>query len=426
MTMYSALFVVLPILLIISGIPIFIAVLTASIGVMYWSSIMPRVMQPVLFGSLQNFPLLAVPLFILAGDIIGQGGIARRIVHWVLTLVGNIRGSLPITAVISAEMFGAISGSSIGCIAAIGRLLYPAMVERGYSRHFALGLVTTSGAIAIVVPPSIAIVLYCLVAQQSLTKMFAAGIVPGLLIGVMLIAYICWRVRHEKIPAASQVRWKNIWDATVAASWSLGMMAIIFGGIYGGIFTPSEAAGVAVIYAIFVTCVVHKELTLAQLWAVIERSALVSSGILIIVVAASLYSWLLTSSGLPAQFATWIQNLDLGYVGTLITMNVLLLVIGSVLEPPAAILILVPTLLPIADSFHMDTIHFGIMLVVNLSVGLFLPPVGLNILAVRGLFNAPFDDLYRGVLPFLVVNLAALALITFVPEISLVIFKLVN
>lgn len=424
--MSALLFIGLPAALIAFGLPIFLAILVASLLIMHVNGIVPEAIQPIIFGSLQSFPLLAVPLFIVAGEIMGRGGIARRIVDWVLALLGGVRGALPLATVASSEMFGTISGSSLGCMVAVGRLLYPSMRENGYGERFSVGIITSAGAIAIVVPPSIAMILYSLTAQQSLTKLFAAGILPGVLIGALLSAYIVWRTRAERLPLASRARWGDVWEKTRDAGWSLGMILVIFGGIYGGIFTPTEAAGVAVVYAIFVTHVVHREMPLAQLWEIFQRSATLTGSILIIVAAANVYSWLLTASGLPAALAASVQQMHLGYGGTMLIINAVLLIVGSVLEPPAAILILVPVLLPLVTVFNVDPIHFGIVAVVNLSIGMFLPPFGLNIFAAKALFGVSFSQIYRGVLPFVAINIFALFLIVCFPLISLAIPRLTN
>jgi C4-dicarboxylate transporter DctM subunit len=415
----QALFIVLPVALLILGFPIFLVLLTTSLIILLTSDVPPNVVQTVIFGSLGSFPLLAVPFFILAGEIMGQGGIAKRIVAWVLSLVGGVQGSLALATIVSSELFGAMSGSAVGCVAAVGRLLFPALRDNGYGERFSVSLITCSGAIGIVIPPSIAMIIYGVTAQQSLTTLFMAGLVPAILIGVMEAVFVLVYARHRILPVTSKARWKNIAAATKDASWGLGTIVVIFGGIYGGIFTPTEAAGIAVVYSALVAKYVYREVTWRDLWRIIMSAAGLTTQIMLIVAAAGVYSWLLTTSGIPQNVVDFIHSLNAGPVVTLLLMNAVLLLIGSFLEPPAAILILAPLCVPIAEAIHVSPIHFGVIFAVNLSIGMFMPPFGLNIFAAHLLFKRPLGEIYRGVVPFLMVNLLALLLITFVPEISM-------
>jgi len=419
----TGLLLVLPFALLFLGIPIYlILLLTSLIAVAFVAGMPPTVVQTALFGALDSFPLLAIPFFILAGEIMGQGGIAKRLVAWITSVIGGVRGSLPLTTIASSEVFGAISGSSVSCVAAVGRLMVPALRGAGYGERFTSGLIASSGAIAVIIPPSIPMIIYGATAQQPVTELFLAGFLPGLLIGAFGALYVLFRERrsgreHVRVPFA----WSSVWAATKNASWALGTLAVIFGGIYGGAFTPTEAAGVAVVYAIVVSCLIYRDLDWAGLWRICMSSAQLTAQILVIVAAAGLYSWLLTTSGLPQLVIATIKGWNLGAVETLLVFNLLLLVVGSFLEPPAAILILTPLFLPVVMSFGVDPIHFGIIMTVNLSIGLYTPPFGLNLFATHSLFHAPLGVIYRGVLPFLAINLIALMVITYVPQISLVV-----
>lgn len=418
--MAALVLIALPLILLIIGVPIFVALIAAAALGMIVLGI--GSMEPVhiaLFGALDNFPLLAVPLFIFAGEVMGRGGIARRLVGWVLSLVGGVRGSLAVAAVASSELFGSMSGSSVGCVAAIGRLMIPELTRRGYTPVFAGSLIASCGAIATIIPPSITMIIYGVAAQQSVPRLFLAGIVPGLLIGVLVALYLLVYARVQMIPLTDPLRWKNVWATTREAVWALFAPVVILGGIYGGIFTPTEAAGIACVYAIAVARYIYRELTWRELFATAVDAARIIAQILMIVSAAGAYSWLITTSGFPAQLVDAIASLHLDRSVLLLVINVVLLFVGTVLEPPAAILILTPLLTPVVAQAGVDPIHFGIIVTVNLAIGMFVPPFGLNLFATHALFGIPLSRLYRGILPFVAIYLIALALITYIPQITL-------
>ena len=412
---------VLPAILLILGLPIFLVLLvTCLVIVLFVADIPTDAVQTFLFSGLDNFPLLAVPFFVLAGEIMAQGGIARRVVVWVMALIGGVRGSLGVTTVAASELFGAMAHTAVGTVVAVGRMIYPSLKDGGYSERFAVGLIASSGAIAVVIPPSIAMILYSVSAQQSAVALFTAGILPSLLLGLVDACYVLIYARVKMVPLTSPARWVAIWEATKEASWSIGTVVVIFGGIYGGVFTPTEAAGVAVIYSLFVTMVVHREVGIRDLWRIIQSAVFLISQILMIVTAAGLYSWLLTTSGIPQQMIADIHALQMPAWALLLSINVVLLIMGSFLEPPAAILIMTPLLLPVVQSVGMNPIHFGIVMAVNLSIGMYTPPFGLNLFASQAVFQTPLGNIYRGVLPFLAINFATLLIITYVPAISMV------
>jgi C4-dicarboxylate transporter DctM subunit len=411
----------LPAILMMLGFPIFaVLVLTSLAAILLVADVPTAAIPTYMFGSLDNFPLLAVPYFVLAGEIMSQGGIARRVVAWVVSIIGGIRGSLAVTTVASSELFGAMAHTSVGTVVAVGRLLYPSLKRNGYNERFSVGLLASSGAVAVIIPPSISMILYAMTAQQSALLLFTAGILPSLLIGFVDAAYVLFYSRIKMVPLLARARWVNIWETTKEASWAIGTIVVIFGGIYGGIFTPTEAAGVAVIYSLFVTTVIYRELGLADLWRVVMSSAFLISQILIIVAAAGIYSWLLTTSGIPQDVVGGIEALNMRPWETLFLINIGLLLAGSFLEPPAAILILTPLLLPIVTAAGVDPIHFGIIMAVNLSIGLYTPPFGLNLFASHAIFDVDIALIYRGVLPFVLINFVTLLVITYVPSISMV------
>ncbi len=414
----------LPVVLLAIGFPIFLILLvTAIVAVLTVTDIPTDAIQTYMFGALDNFPLLAVPFFVLAGEIMAQGGIARRIINMVMAIVGGVRGSLAVTTVAASELFGAMSHTAVGTVVAMGRMIYPSLKDGGYNDRFAVGLIASSGAIAVVIPPSIAMILYAVSAEQSAVQLFTAGILPSILIGVIDAAFVIIYARIKRVPLGDRARWDVIWKTSKEASWALGTLVVIFGGIYGGVFTPTEAAGVAVIYSLFVTMVIYREVDGARFWKILVDSAFLISQILLIVTSAGIYSWLLTTSGIPQQIVASINALHMSKWELLLILNIGLLIAGSFLEPPAAILILTPLLLPIVRGVGVDPIHFGIIVAVNLSLGMYTPPFGLNLFSSQAIFNAPLSRIYLGVLPFLLLNFVALLIITYVPEISMVLLN---
>ena len=414
----------LPVILLIVGFPIFLILLVTSIvAILTVADVPTEAIQTYMFGSLDNFPLLAVPFFVLAGEIMAQGGIARRIIAMVMAIVGGVRGSLAVTTVAASELFGAMSHTAVGTVVAMGRMIYPALMEGGYNERFAVGLIASSGAIAVVIPPSIAMILYAVSAEQSAVLLFTAGILPSLLIGIIDAAYVMIYARVKGVPLGTKAHWGTIWATSKDASWAVGSLAVIFGGIYGGVFTPTEAAGVAVVYSLAVTMFIYREVDVAGLWRILLASSYLISQILLIVTSAGIYSWLLTTSGIPQHIVDAINAMHMPKWELLLILNMGLLLAGSFLEPPAAILILTPLLLPIVRGVGVDPIHFGIIVAVNLSLGMYTPPFGLNLFSSQAIFDAPLSRIYLGVLPFLLINFIALMIITYVPAISLVLLQ---
>jgi len=413
---------ILPVILLCIGVPIYLILLVTSlVAILFVADVPLTAMQTYMFGGLDNFPLLAIPFFILAGEIMGQGGIARRVIVWVTALAGRSRGSLPITTIASSELFGAMSHTAVGTVAAVGRLVYPALRGGGYSDRFTVSLIASSGAIAVVIPPSIAMILYSMSAQQSAIDLFTAGILPSLLIGLVDCVYVVLYSRSRNFAVVGEkASWPKIWQATKDAGWALGTPVVIFGGIYGGIFTPTEAAGVAAVYSIVVTMFIYRDIGWRELWEITLSSVFLISQILIIVTAAGIYSWLLTTSGIPQSIVSTMNGLHLAPWQTLLLVNLGLLLVGSFLEPPAAIMILTPLLLPVVQAAGVDPIHFGIIMAVNLSIGMYTPPFGLNLFASQAIFKQPLASIYRGVIPFVLINFITLLVISYVPPISLI------
>lgn len=419
--MTALVFIALPVALIVFGMPIFCVLLAATtIGLLYTQVGPLTAIHTAVFGNIDSFPLLAIPLFIFAGDVMSRGGIAQRLIEMILTVIGGIRGSLGVATIGSAAAFGAMSGSSVACVAAIGKITIPALEKNGYGRNFSVSMVTATGVIDVIIPPSIPMIVYAVAAQQSVTLLFLAGIVPGFIIAVTLAAYVMLRAKALDIPVGPRPELSVIVGSILRAIWAIFAPVLILGGIYGGIFTPTEAAGVACIYAVLVSVLIYRELTWVDIWRIGMESAALIAQIMVLVAAAGAFGWLVATSGFPAHLVSFIDSLKLEPWLLLLVINLVLLAVGSVLEPPPAILVLAPLLTPVVAKAGIDPIHFGLVVTVNLAIGLFLPPFGLNLFASNALFKTPLPALYRGVVPFLLIYLAVLVLLTYIPAITLV------
>ena len=416
----KALVTALPLLLLAAGTPIFIILLVTAIVALYFFMHVPLTAVPqTMFGSLDKVSLLAVPFFIFAGEILSHGGLSQRLIRWVQSVLGGVRGSLALTTVGTCEFFGAISGSSPATVAAIGRTMYPALRQAGYDDRFSLGLLTSGGAIASVIPPSILMILYGAAAEQSVARLFMGGFLPGILIGLLMAAYIMVYARRHTLAAAERFSWARLAGATREGIWALAAPVIILGSIYGGICTPTETAGIACIYGVLVTRFIYREIGWREIFRLAVSSAYLTAQIMIIVGAAGVFSWLLTVSGVPQALVRFIEELQITPAMLLLAINILLLVVGCFIDPSSAVLVLTPLLVPIVRHAGIDLIHFGIIVTVNLSIGMFTPPFGLNIFVSQSLFKVPMGRIVAGVLPFLLLQLIALMMITYVPWFSL-------
>jgi C4-dicarboxylate transporter DctM subunit len=417
----------LPLALMMMGLPIFTVLMaSACVALIYVLDLPLGLIQTELFGSVDNYNLIAVPFFILAGAIMSAGGISSRLVNWVLSLFGGVRGSLGLTMVGACTVFSAISGSSAATVAAIGRMLYPALRAKGYPESTASGLLAASGAIDAVIPPSIMMILYGVAAEESIRYLFIGGILPGLLMALLMATYIYFTARRLGIREGGQFSFANVVKTTRVGGWALGMPVIILGGIYTGVFSPTEAAGVACLYSIVVAILIHRDLTLAGLWKVTLESVILTAQVLIIVAAAALFARLLTIAGVPQGIAAWIASLELPPMMVMLMINLLLLAVGCVVDPASAILVLAPILKPIAVQAGVDPVHFGVVMTVNLSIGMFTPPFGLNIFIIQAMFKVPLPTLYRGLVPVIGVNLMALFIISVWPDLTLWLVRLLK
>jgi C4-dicarboxylate transporter DctM subunit len=384
----------------------------------------PTVMVQTLFGSLDIFALIAVPFFIFFGEIIARGGISKRLINWFVSLCGGLPGSLALATLGATEVFSAMSGASVAATAAIGRTMYPALLASGYRQRFAAGLMTSVGSIDVVIPPSIAMILYGASAQESVALLYLAGFVPGILIGIFLALYIVFHALRNHVPVTSGFQWSTFLRSTRQVLWSLGAPLLILGGIYSGIFTPTEAAGIAVVYAMVVSVVLHRDLKVKDIWQIAADSAILTAHIMVIVAASGVFSWLLTVSGIPQAIIAWIHRLVIPPWAVMLVINLFLLLVGALIDPTSAILVLTPLLLPIAKAIGFDPIHFGIIMAVNLAIGMYTPPFGLNIFVMQALFGLPVRRIVPGVVPFFLINVGALMLITYIPQISLFLLRI--
>lgn len=419
--------IVIPVITLILGLPIYLVLLTtSSAAVLVYMNVPATVIPQIMFGSLDKFVLLSVPFFIFAGDIMARGGVSKRIINCVLAIFGRYSAARPITTIAASEFFGSVAGSSPATVAAMGKLMYPSLREGGYSERFSLGLITAAGGIAGVMPPSILMILYGSSAEVSIAELFAAGILPALLMGVAMLTYVLWHSRSVKEPPMAKRSFKQTILLIGNALPALGTPLVILGGIYSGIFSPTESAGIAGVYGILVTKYIYRELSWTELWASVENSAKLSAQILIVVAASGVFSWVLTTSGIPQILVSVVGDYSNSYWMTLLAINIFLLLLGCVIDPVSAIVLFTPILLPIVSYMGIDLVHFGVIMAVNLSIGMFTPPLGLNIFTAKVLFNAKMSTICRGVIPFIIAQIIALMIITYVPAISMLSASLVK
>jgi C4-dicarboxylate transporter DctM subunit len=378
-----------------------------------------------MFEAINKFPLAAIPFFILAGNLMETGGISRRLVEFAKSIVGGVQGGLPMTCVLTCMIFAAVSGSSVATTFAIGAILIPALIKHGYPTNYAAALQASSAELGVIIPPSIPMILYGVSAEVSIGELFIAGFGPGLLIGGALMLFV-W----------AWCKWKG-WGkndgdgrlpfgrATLQAGWALLMPVIILGGIYGGIFTPTEASAVAVFYALIVGMVIYREIAVKDLYTVLRKSVVSSAVIMFIIANAGLFAFLITRAGVPDAIGRWLQEVLRTPGAFLLGINVALFLIGMFIETSAAIIVLAPILAPVAMHFGIDPVHFGLIMVVNLALGMITPPFGVNLFAACTVARISLDRIVTQLVPFVLVVLACLMVITYVPALSLTLRDLV-
>lgn len=377
-----------------------------------------EVVPQQMFIALNSFPLMAIPFFILAGHLMQVGGISERLIDFGSALIGHLTGGLAMAAVLTSMFFAAISGSGAATVAAIGSILIPAMLARGYGRGFTAANQAVSGALGVVIPPSIPLILFAVAANESAGDMFLAGILPGVVVTMSLLIMAYFYSRKRGYKGAQKVAGKELFVAFRRSILALLMPVIVLGGIYGGVFTPTEAAVVAVLYALLVG-LVYRRFTFRKLVDAFADSAVTSAVVMIVIAAAGLFAFFMNVLGFPDRVLGFMQSINLGVIGFLVFVNIILLIAGMFIEAAAAILIFVPILLPMAVGLGIDPVHFGMIMVVNLAVGLVTPPVGLNLFVASDLAKIPLGTLSKAVIPFILVLLVSIAIVSGIPQLSL-------
>ncbi len=406
--------------LMLTGMPISISLGLTVLTFFYFMTQVPiESVAMKLFTGIEKFEIMAIPFFILAGNFLTHGGVARRIINFATSIVGHWHGGLGLAGVVACAMFAAVSGSSPATVVAIGAILLPAMAKQGFPPRFGAGVITTSGALGILIPPSIVMVMYSVATNTSVGALFMAGVIPGLMLATMLGMTTWYRARKYNYPRMPRANLKQVLRSFLDSVWGLMLVVIVMGGIYTGIFTPTEAAAMSAVYAFIISVFVYKDMTLKDVPKVLLASANMSAMLLYIITNAALFSFLMTSENIPQVMSTWILEHGLGVIGFLLVVNIVLLAAGNFMEPSSIVLIMAPILFPIAMKLGIDPIHFGILIVVNMEVGMCHPPVGLNLYVASGITKMGITELTIAVWPWLLTMLVFLIIVTYIPAISL-------
>jgi C4-dicarboxylate transporter DctM subunit len=407
-------------LLMLTGMPISIA-----LGLTVLTFLFTMTQEPVatvalkLFTGIEKFEIMAIPFFILAGHFLTHGGVARRMIRFATSMVGHWHGGLGLAGVVACALFAAVSGSSPATVVAIGSILLPAMVKQGFPARFGAGVITTSGALGILIPPSIVMLMYAISTNTSVGALFMAGVIPGIVLASLLGLTTWYRARKFGYPRLPRAGWSERWQALRQSAWGLALVVVVIGGIYAGIFTATEAAAMSAVYAFLVAVYVYKDLSLKQVPRILLESANLSAMLLYIITNAVLFSYLMTSENIPQAMAQWMLDQGLGQIAFLLVVNVLLLLAGNVMEPSSIVLIMAPILFPVATQLGIDPIHFGILITVNMEIGMCHPPVGLNLYVASGIAKMGITELTIAVWPWLLTMLMFLVLVTYWPPLSL-------
>ncbi len=409
--------------LLFSSTPIAVALGGTAFLYFFYYTLMPMTQVPErLFNALNSFPLMAIPFFVFGANLMSRGGISKRLTDAGNAVVGHLRGGMAMTAVLACMFFAAVSGSSPATVVAVGTLLIPAMIASGYPKQFSTGLIASAGSLGILIPPSIPLIVYGISTEQSIGDLFMAGVMPGILAGGMLlvtVVIVAWRKGYGTGEHAIVMTTREKFMAIRDASLSLMLPVIVLGGIYGGIFTPTEAAAVTVGYALIVSMLVYKELGPKDLWPIVLASARTSAMVMFIIANGILFTFVLTSERIPAQITDSILAMDLQPWQFLLVINILLLIVGCFMETSSAILIIAPILLPIGLELGVDPIHLGVIMIMNLEIGMITPPLGLNLFVASGISGMSVLQVAKAAIPFALVLLTGLMLVTYIPQISL-------
>jgi C4-dicarboxylate transporter, DctM subunit len=432
--MNAAIIFGLLIALMLTGMPISIALGLTVLSFLFVMTTVPiEAVALKLFTGIESFEIMAIPFFILAGNFLTHGGVARRMIRFATSMIGHWYGGMGLAGVMACALFAAVSGSSPATVVAIGSIILPAMVQQGYPKRFGAGVIATSGALGILIPPSIVMVLVAVatggsvafdpegkrVLSASVAQLFMAGVVPGMILATMLGMTTFYRAWKNNYPRMQKATWLEALVAFRDSVWGLLLILIVLGGIYSGAFTPTEAAAVSAVYAFIVAVFVYRDMKLTDVPKVLLASANMSAMILYIITNAVLFSFLMTSEQIPQAMTAWIKGSGIGWVEFLLVVNVLLLVAGNVMEPSSIVLITAPILFPIAVGLGINPIHLGILMTVNMEVGLCHPPVGLNLYVASGIARMGITELTIATWPWLVTMLIFLAMVTYIPEMSL-------
>lgn len=404
-------------------VPIAISLGISSIVALWLIDFSVSTVVQKMFTGVNSTTLMAIPGFVFAGLIMAKGGISKYLIDCIRAWIGHTRGGLAVVTIVTCMVFAAISGSSPATAAAIGAIMIPMMVNAGYEKRYAMGLVATAGTLGILIPPSIPLILYGSVAEESTGKLFSAGIFPGLLLGGMLIVMAILTAFRKNYGGLEKVPFKARWKPTMKAIWGLIMPVLILGSIYKGIVTPTEASFLSVLYALIVSFFIYRELTLKKLHAIVLESINTTAMIFLIIASAIVFGMFLTTEQVPQQFAAWVSESGFNKWTFLIVVSILFFILGMFLEPTAIILITLPIFLPILHTLDINVIHFAIIMAVNMELGMITPPVGLNLFVVSGIAREKVESVIRGVVPFFGVFVLVLIIIILFPEISLFLTK---
>lgn len=372
-----------------------------------------------LFTGIEKFEIMAIPFFILAGNFLTHGGVAKRMINFASSMVGHMYGGLGLAGVLACALFAAVSGSSPATVVAIGSILLPAMVKAGFPNKFGAGVIATSGALGILIPPSIVMVMYSVATNTSVGALFMAGVVPGLALALVLGGVTWYRAKKFNYPRQPKATWGERWKAFRASVWGLLLIVVVMGGIYSGIFTPTEAAAMSAVYAFICAVFIYKDLGLKDVPKVLLNSANMSAMLLYIITNAMLFSFIMTNENIPQALADWMLGNGLGVITFLLAVNVILLLAGNFMEPSSIVLIFAPILFPVAVALGIHPVHFGILMVVNMEVGMCHPPVGLNLYVASGITKMGITELTVAVWPWLLSMLCFLMVVTYWPDLSL-------
>jgi C4-dicarboxylate transporter DctM subunit len=421
--MTAALIIGILVVFLLTGTPISIAlgmtVLTFMLGFSSFNMTTVNIISQRLFTGLESFAIMAVPFFVLAGAFLTDGGVAKRIIKFATSLVGWMPGGLAMAAIVACAFFATISGSSPATVMAIGAIMLPAMEQQGYPKRFGVGVIATSGSLGILIPPSIVLIIYAVSTSESAGKLFMAGVVPGFLLAVLLMAVTFVIAKKKGFPTMPRSSFREIWRSFQDAFWGLLLVVIVMGGIYGGIFTPTEAAAVSAVWAFICAVFIYKSLRLRDVPKVLLHAANTSAMLLYIITNAILFSFLMTSEQIPQALSAWVIGQHLQPWMFLVVVNLTLIAAGQFMEPSSIILILAPLLVPIAKTMGIDPIHLGVVMTINMEIGMLHPPVGLNLFVASHLAKMGLTEVSIATAPWLVVMLLFLILVTYVPEISM-------